>query len=489
MKHAHFLSLLLFCPLAAAQSAEQAPAASTAAPAPQYSSNNAELKAGLADLKNKAESGDVSAAAQVYARYARHGQREQAEAWYHRYVQLREAQANKGDIAAARELGLLYLRGDIYLAPNPQKAVALLSAATERGDATAAIILGEHFKTYSPEESKNFYTRAYELHKAVIDTIEEGKELTVEQRQSLEIIGNMEQEGLGTEKNPAAGIAHLEQAGTTGATERLFQTYAKGIGVAVDMPKALSYAAIIADTAADTARPQQASPNAGIMAWLLADSYLNGKNGVQQDEARGEQYLRIADAQNIAPAIFCKALREKAAGNNKEAFIDFTRAASMGNPDARMRAALIKLHGAEGVNKNEETAVEDLIKISDYYSQGQEWYVGRAPYELALYYERTGAADLADEWYRIASDRNVKEAMAHRGLSHILPGSALEWSPTLMYKWWKIGSEAGDATCTRYLNFFIWVVIPLLLILVFGLPVLIVHILNKRAEKRENAAE
>ena len=133
MKHAHFLSLLLFCPLAAAQSAEQAPAASTAAPAPQYSSNNAELKAGLADLKNKAESGDVSAAAQVYARYARHGQREQAEAWYHRYVQLREAQANKGDIAAARELGLLYLRGDIYLAPNPQKAVALLSAATELG--------------------------------------------------------------------------------------------------------------------------------------------------------------------------------------------------------------------------------------------------------------------------------------------------------------------------------------------------------------------
>lgn len=480
MKYATILSLLLFTPLATAQD-------TSTPPPPQYNSSNAELESELAETKANAEKGDIAAAWQVYSRYAQQGMREQAEAWYHRRMQLREAQANNGDIAAAREMGLLYLRGDMYVAPNAQKAVSLLSQATERGDATSAIILGEHFKTYSPEESKQFYTRAYELHKAVIDTITDGSELTAEQRQSLEIIGNMEQEGLGTEQNAAAGIAHLEQAGTTGAIERLFQTYAKGIGVDVDAAKALSYAAMIADTAADTAQPQKATPNAGVMAWLLADSYLNGKNGVQQNTELGEKYLSIADSQNIAPAIYCKALRQKAAGNSKEAYIDFTRAASMGHPDARMHAALMKLYGAEGVTKNEETAVETLKKISDRHNQGQEWYVGRAPYELALYYERTGATDAADEWYRIASDRNVVEAMAYRGLSHIRPGSTLEWSPTLMYKWWKIGSDAGDATCTRYLNIFIWVVIPLLLIFVFGLPVLIVHILNKRAEKQEQA--
>lgn len=55
-----------------------------------------------------------------------------------------------------------------------------------------------------------------------------------------------------------------------------------------------------------------------------------------------------------------------------------------------------------------------------------------------------------------------------------------------MYRWWKIGSDAGDATCSRYLNIFLWGVIPVLLIIVFGLPIIIVHILNKRARRQED---
>lgn len=488
-KHASLLSLLLLCPIAPAEPPAPSATEATPAPQPQYDSDNAELEAELAELKQQANNGSSDAAGRVYGRYAQQGLRAQAEAWYHRRIELREAEAEQGDIAALRELGLLYLRGDIYLSVNPQKAVTFLSRGAELGDATSAIILGEHFKAHSPEESKRFYTRAYELHKAVVDGIAAGAELTQEQRIALEILGTMEQEGLGTEKNPQAGIAHLEQAGSPAAYERLFQTYAKGIGVEKDLPKALSYAARIADTAADAKQLGKAAPNAGQMAWLLADSYLNGKNGVQQNKELGEKYLNIADSLNIAPAIYYKALRFKEAGKDKEAYILFSRAASMGHPDARMHAALMKLYGADGVEKNEEVAVETLRKMAATYNNGQAWYVGRAPYELALYYERIGADDQADEWYRIASDRNVVEAMAHRGLSHILPGSNNEWSPTLMYKWWKIGSEAGDATCSRYLNIFLWVGIPLILIIVFGLPVLTVHLLNKRAEKQENADE
>ncbi len=488
MKYAAIFLFLWSSPLLWAQEAPGTPAPQAATPQPQYNSNNAELEAELAEFKKQANAGELNAAYQVYATYAQKGLVAQAEAWYHRAIALKEALAESGNIAAMRELGLQYLRGDIYLQPNPQKAVTLLSRACELGDATSAIILGEHFKNYSPEESKSFYTKAYQLHKAVVDTIEPGKELTQRQRIALEILGNMEQEGLGTEQNAAVGIAHLEQADTPAARERLFQTYAKGLGVPQDLPKALSYAAQIADTAADNTALSKADRNAGQMAWLLADSYLNGKNGVAPNAELAKKYLDIADSLNIAPAIYCKALQQKNAGNTKEAYILFSRAASMGNPEARVHAALMKLHG-EGIEKNEELAVEMLRQVAARHSEGQAWYVGRAPYELALYYERVGAKQQADEWYRIASDRNVVQAMAHRGLSHIMPGSAAEWSPTLMYKWWKIGSDAGDPTCTRYLNIFIWVVIPLILILVFGLPVLLVHILNKRAEKREQSED
>ena len=251
------------------------------------------------------------------------------------------------------------------------------------------------------------------------------------------------------------------------------------------LPKALSYARKIADTAADAANMGNASPNAGQMAWLLADSYLNGKNGVAKDEATGEHYLNIADRLNIRNAIYCKGLRLKNAGKNAEAYTCFNRAASMKMPEAMAYAGLMKLHGEEGVEKDAAMGLALLQSVASHFSEGREWYVGRAPYELALYYDSIGNEELAEEWYSIASDRNVVEAMARRGLSHIMPGSAAEWSPTLMYRWWKMGSDAGDATCSRYLNIFLWVAIPILLIIIFGIPILVVHILNKKAQREE----
>lgn len=479
-KHFVLLTLLLSCAPAPAQQTET----DAQQQAPLYHSEDTALETELAKLKKLAEKGNPEAAHEVYAFYAQRGHRPQAEAWYHRHLQLKEARSEQGNKNDLRELGSLYLRGDLYLPPNPQKGVTYLSRASELGDSASTLKLAEHFATIAPAESQKFYARAYELNKAVVDTIEAGKDLSAEQKEALCIIGELELKGIGTAQNTAAGIAHLEQADTPVAYLCLYQAYAIGIGVAVDMPKALSYAAKVADS--DNPKAEE---KADEMAWILADAYFNGKYGMQVNVELGEKYLAIADKLNYAPAVYCKALRLKAAGKTADAYLEFCRLASWGHPDAQMHAALMQLHGAEGVTQNVEVAVEKLIKLASRYHQGQEWYVGRAPYELALYYERIGADDLADEWYRIASDRNVVEAMAHRGLSHIRPGSAMEWSPTLMYKWWKIGSNAGDATCSYYLNIFLWVAIPIILIIVFGLPILVVHILNKRAEKRENSEE
>ena len=53
-----------------------------------------------------------------------------------------------------------------------------------------------------------------------------------------------------------------------------------------------------------------------------------------------------------------------------------------------------------------------------------------------------------------------------------------------MYRWWKMGSDAGDETCSLYMNLFLYVFIPLLLIIVFGVPILVVSILNRKAMKK-----
>ena len=462
--------------------AEQQPAATLPPPC-----DDTQLEATLADIKKAAETGDLEAIGQIYAQYAAAGHAPQAEAWMQRWLQAAEAQATNGNPQMMHNLGKLYLKGDIYLQPNPQKGVTWLSRAAEAGYADAAFALGTHFKQTSPNESKHFYQEAYRLFSEQAAATPNTPEQNKAQKNALRLLGEMELVGLGTAQNTQAAIAHLQQADTPEAHTTLFSIYAKGIGTDKNLPQALAYARKIADTAADRTKLQHAYKHAGQMAWLLADYYLNGKEGIPQDTATGNKYLDIADSLNIIEAIYYKALRHQKEGNAKEAYRQFYRAGTMGHPDARIQAAIMKMYGADGVEQDEAKAAAILTEMANRFTQGQSPYVGRAPYELALYYERKGEPELAEDWYRIASDRNVVEAMAKRGLSHINPWSSADWSPTLMYKWWKIGSDHGDATCTHYLRLFLWVGIPLVLIIVFGLPILTVHILNKRAQRREQA--
>lgn len=420
----------------------------------------------LQELKEKAESGDLAAAQQLYTQYALAGDAEHAKEWADRYLKELTQKAESGDARAMMVLATNYLHGKDYTTPDLAQAVTWFNRAAESGEPAAAFILGDIFARKGDQgTAQEHYQKAY---------AEYGK-LAPENTNALYWMGYMEQNGLGTEKNPASGIARLEQAADAGnewAWAQLFKTYAKGIGTEVDMPKAVSYARKLADTGQD-----------GLMAWATACAYLQGQ-GVEKDEQTGEHYLDLAASANIPPAITLKGDRLLKQGKMAEAYGYFNQAASMGEPYAMVEAGRMLLYGAEGVEKDEARGLSLLQVACDRYDSP------KAPYVLATYYDSIGEPQLANSWYAVASDRGVVEAMARRGLLHINPASGLSWSPTLMYKWWKTGSNAGDPDCTLYLRLFLYGFIPLVLILAFGLPLFIVNKMNKRAmekQKQENA--
>ncbi len=457
---------LLALPLAATEaSTATAPAPATAA----TESANAELEAQLAELKQKSESGDTAATQQVYTRYALEGLTEQARTWAARYEQQLISNAESGDAKAMMLLASAYLRGQDYMPYNPAEAVRWFSRAAEAGQPSAAYILGEIFMQQgNTAEAKKFYKQAYDAYAKL--TSEISGEPTTTQRNALYWQGYMQLMGIGTEQNNAAGIERLKSADIAWAWSQLYKCYIKGMGVEKDLSQAIAYARKLADEAGD-----------GMMAWVTATAYLKGE-GAPKDEALGRQYLEKAAQANIAQAIHHKGTLLLAEGKAKEAYDCFCQAASMGLPESMTEAAKLLLHGAEGVEKDEALALTKLQEASDVYNDP------RAPYELGLYYDAAGEPELANNWYRIASDRGVVEAMARRGLLHITPNSGVSWSPTQMYRWWRTGSDAGDATCSLYLNLFLFVFIPVVLILAFGVPIAVVHVLNKRALQEEAQA-
>lgn len=483
MKRALFSLLTASASLLYAEELANPSMVSTQEAQPAYTSENAELEQSLQNLKSKAENGDTEAMLQVYQAYVRASLTAQAEAWFRRLLRQQEQLAtNTNDGKILLLLGEQYMNGHEFLEPNEDKALALLRRAAELGEATAALKLGKYYSTLNPEESRSFYEKAYGIYKRAIADIHPGAELTPQQKEALTIMGDMELSGIGTEKNAQAAIAHLEQAHTGESLLRLYQIYTKGIEVPANLSKALLYAQQLVDCSKmDTS----ANINTDSLAWVLADYYLNGKEGIEKNTALGEKYLNIAEHNNYTPAVYYKALKLKEEDKSAEAFNCFIRLAHK-DPNSMMHVALMLMYGAEGVEQDEARALGLLEELANRFGADNAWYSGRAPYEIALYYDRIGEPAEADVWYRVAAERNVIEAMARKGLNHITPGNEEEWSPTLMYKWWKLGSDAGDPTCSRYLNIFIWGIIPLTLIIVFGLPILIVHLLNKRAEKKEN---
>lgn len=459
MRYARLLPALLILSLCPAIGAEEE-SDRTSSPTPQQAS-------AFPELEEKAEAGDFRAARQICLRYAMRGDAEHARTWSDRYRELLAADAGKGDVKAMMLLGTLYMTGQDYTEPSVAKTVEWFSRAAEAGEPSASFLLGDFYaRQGNHAASKEAYGRSYQDYARLA---QEGN------LNALYWQGYMEQNRLGTEARPEEGVRKLEQAAEQGhvwAFQQLFKTYAQGIGTSRDEARSISYARKAADASGDP-----------LMAWATACAYLNGQ-GVAQDETVGEHYLDIAAAANISDAIFLKGTRLAKKGQTAEALSYYTQAASMRHPDAMIEAALLLLEGAEGVEKDESRGLSLLEAAAN-----SPLNSARAAYGLGLYYDRVEEPGMANTWYVTASDRGVTEAMARRGLLHLNPFSGLKWSPTLTYQWWNLGKEAGDATCTRYIRLFLYVFMPLVLILAFGFPAFLAHRLRKKADRQEDAHE
>ncbi len=466
MKTTHRLFCLLLAlgalPLTCAAEPEDAPAAQTAAaPAPVvYDTQDLELEGSLMELKAQAEAGDAAAARQVYLRYAVKGHHKQAQAWSARYMEHLEKQAEGGDTRAMLTLGMNYMTGKDFVKPDTAQAVTWLLRAADAGEPSAAYILGDIYAQQGDAGmSRQAYERAYATYRKLAEEQPDNSNVTY-------WLGYMQQNGLGTAADGAAGITLLEKAAAMGnpwAYSQLFKTYAQGIGTQKDEARAISYAQKLADSGQD-----------GLMAYATALAYLNGQ-GVKKNEQLGEQYLDMAAAANIPDAIFLKGHRLQQAGKPAEALPFYTQAASMSQEDALIELALMLLYG-NGVEKDEARGLS--------YLQTANHRLGspRAPYELARYYESIGERELADDWYISASDAGIIEAMARRGLLHLNPFSKVSWSPTSAYQWWRVGADKGDAACTLAIRLFLYVFCPLVLVIVFGLPIYTVRRLSRQNE-------
>lgn len=427
------LGMLLIVPGAAADNATD------------LDSGDEPLEQHLVPLKTLANKGDLHAAQQVYMRYGVAGYPEQARAWAERYNELLKQKASGGDTGAMLQLGARYLRGGDYTPKDIAKATEWFSRAGEAGDPTGLYMLGELFSNAgNAAQAQQSYKRAYDIY---AERAKGG-----EDAQALYWTGLMEQNGIGTEKSPEQGIFHLQQAsqlGSAWAQAQLFKTYYNGIGAPRDPAKAISYARKLADEHKDA-----------LMAYVVACAYLYGRD-VPRDLSTGEEYLNRAVAGNIPDAIYLKSDRLEQAGKKDEALPLLRQAASMKQKEAMERLGTRMLRGELGVAKDVERGLFMLEKAS----------TAQAAMQLARYYKEIDEQDIADSWYVTASDRGMPQAMARRGLLHLIPGSCVTWDPTRCYQWWRVGADHGDPTCKLYLRLFLYVFTPLLLILVFGLPV------------------
>ncbi len=413
---------------------------------------DASLEERLHALKEQAEKGDLHAAQQVYLRYALAHKPDEARVWAARYTELLTKKAEGGDSAAMLQLGARYVGGADYTPQDIQQATTWFSRAAEAGEPAGAYMLGEIYsRAGNVPMARQAYTKAFELYTARL-------EKDAGNLEALYWLGFMQQNGQGTKQDASAGLAKLEQAceaGSAWAAAQLFKTYYNGIGVPPDKPRAISYARKMADDHHD-----------GTMAYIVARAYLQGEDA-QQDIELGERYLDQAARANEPDAIYAKARRLEAAGKAEEALPYYRRAAGMQQCDALVRLGSMMLHGSPVLEQDAERGLALLERA------GNRFESPAAALELARYYETLDEQATADSWYIAASNRGVPEAMARRGLLHLIPGSAATWDPTRAWQWWRTGERAGDKTCALYTTLFLYVFTPLLLIIAFGLPVFI----------------
>ncbi len=423
------------------------------------------LEQRLLPLRQKAEQGDPYAAQQLYMRYAMAGHTDLARSWALFYNSLLAGFAQKGDVDAMLQLGSRYLRGTDYTPYSLQDATTWFSRAAEAGDPTGAYMLGE---IYSRAGNTPLADRAYaDAYAIYSERAKSGSDA-----QALYWTGYMLQNGIGTQRDPEAGLRTLRQAAELGspwALEQLFKSYYNGIGTPKNHTTALSFARKLADEHKNTT-----------MAYIVACAYFAGKD-VPRDDALGEHYLDLAARGNIPDAVYLKSNRLEQLGKFDEARPFLRQAASMHQRDAMLRLGSRMLAGSDGIPHDTERGIF-LLEAAAHESSPQ------AALLLAKYYEDADEQAIADSWYITASDLGSPSAMARRGLLHLIPNSSVSWNPTRCYQWWRTGASLSDPTCTLYLRLFYYVFIPLLLLLTFAVPAYIGYKARKNKIARASEA-
>lgn len=448
MKHLWILTLLIALPLTAAESAE-------------LSSQDSRFEESVAELKTEAENGDAYSQRQLYLRYALKGHREQAAAWADKLIENLSEKGHAGDQKAMWMLARLFLKGDEVVPADAARSIEWFNRLSATGEPAAAYILGDLYKQQNmAEASSSAYLKAYTAYST---------QAAAGDPEAMYWQGYMQLHGLGCQADAAAGIAMLEKAAAAGilpAAYQLFAVYTKGNSVPADESKALLYATQLADQGKDAR-----------MAYVVADAYLKGK-GIARDEAKGMEYLERAAAAQVPEALYHKGWLLQEQGKGEAALQAYRAAAQQGHANAAVKAGSMLIFG-EGI----EADPAEGLKILQYADSALESPF--APYELGRYYDSEGESALADEYFITASNRGYPAAMARRGLLHLSPTSSVAWNPTATYHWWKMGSDAGDTTCTLYLRIYLFAFIPLLLILLFGLPLYFVHHLARRRQEEK----
>ena len=414
------------------------------------------MEQNVAELKEKAAGGDAYSQRQLYLRYALKGHTVQAAAWADQFISNLTEKAKAGEQKAMWMLARLFMSGDEVVPADNARSLEWYNRLSATGEPSAAFILGDLYtKQNSPEAAASAYTKAYGIYT---------EQAAAGDTESLYWQGYMELNGLGCARQAEVGIAHLEQAAAAGsipAAYQLFKVYTQGLGTGADETKALTYATQLADQANDAR-----------MTYVVADAYLKGK-GVPADKAKGMQYLRKAIAVQEPAALYHQGWLLQEEGNQAEALKYYCAAAQQGHADAAVKAGSMLIFG-DGVPADSAEGLK-FLQYADSVLESP-----LAPYELGRYYDSVGEGSLADEYYITASNRGFIAAMARRGLLHLDPAAPVVWNPTATYHWWKLGADAGDSTCTLYLRLYLFVFIPLLLILVFGLPLYLVHHLMRK---------
>lgn len=450
MKRAWIFTALLTLPLLAADS---------------LTCDDERMEASVAQLKTEAEKGDAYSQRQLYLRYALKGHSTQASAWADKLIANLTEKGTAGDQKAMWMLARLFMSGDEVIPADQTRSIEWFNRLSAAGEPSAAFILGDLYtRQNSPEAAASAYAKAYTTYSTLAA---QGNQ------EALYWQGYMELNALGVVQDAVKGIAKLEQAAGAGvlpAAYQLFKIYTKGLGTAANEAKALAYATQLADQGKDAQ-----------MTYVVADAYLKGK-GIPQDTAKGMQYLNKAVAAGVPAALYHRAWMLQEEGKATEALEAYRAAAQQGHADAAVKAGSMLIFG-NGVEADSEEGLR-LLQYADTMLESPF-----APYEIGRYYDSAGESSLADEYYLTASNRGYPAAMARRGLMHLIPGSPVTWNPTATYHWWKMGADAGDPTCTLYLRLYLFVFTPLLLILVFGLPLYFVHqLVSRRSRQHQEQA-